>query len=62
MGMRGIMKRFFTWVHSSDARMVAFWVIICGSIMITLAITMDILNVVDSLTTTQVGGPVARRR
>ena len=60
--MRGIMKRFFTWLHSSDVRMIAFWVVICASIMITLVITTDILGILDSLTTTQVGGPVARRR
>jgi len=42
--------------------MIAFWVVICASIMITLVITTDILGILDSLTTTQVGGPVARRR
>jgi hypothetical protein len=46
------------WLHSSDFRMITFWTVLCGGILITLIMTgvFDLTGV--SLTTSQVGGPV----
>jgi hypothetical protein len=43
---------------SSDFGMITFWIVLCGGILITLVMT----GVFDSLTTNEVGRPVARRR
>ncbi len=56
-----IMKKIsnlVAWLHSSDFRMITFWVVLCGGILITLIMT----GVFDSLTTNELGGPVGRRR
>jgi len=47
-------------LHSSDFRMITFWTVLCGGILITLIVTgvFDMTGVFDSLTTSQVGGPI----
>jgi hypothetical protein len=53
------LSNLVAWLHASDFRIITFWIVICGGILIIL-ITLAMTDVFDSLTTTEVGGPVAR--
>jgi hypothetical protein len=46
------------WFYSSDFRMITFWIVLCGGVLIILIIT----GAFDSFTTNELSGPVARRR
>jgi len=49
------------WIHRSDFRMMTFWAIVCGGILIALLVAGS-LDVFLTTGPTELSGPIAKRR
>lgn len=58
--MKGLWE-LVVWVHRSDFRMMSFWAVMCGGLLLALLATGS-LDAFLTTEATELGGPIAIRR